>query len=207
MEEARAERKHILMKEILVYHRRPLIAGMILVFFYNVIDYTILSYMPSHLSAVLGYGTTKGLLFILIVMFIMIPIVITMGCAGDRIGRKQIVQIGLVGLIVFSIPAFWLIDSGSNTAVFFGLMILVVFLASFEGTMPAYYMILSCVIGTVVLSIFVKVTTGNPLRGSPHAVSTKNEIEDVLEEHESSLWWREEKKAIEKRIRKNKVKS
>lgn len=34
--------------DILLYHRKPLLIGMILVFFYNVVNYTILSYMPSH---------------------------------------------------------------------------------------------------------------------------------------------------------------
>ncbi len=52
---------------------------MVVVFFYNVVNYMVLSYMPSHLSAVLGYGETKGLLLIVIVMVIMIPIVIMMG--------------------------------------------------------------------------------------------------------------------------------
>ena len=125
------------MKDILIIHRKPLLIGMILVFFYNVVDYTVLSYMPSHLSAVLNYGETKGLLLILIVMFIMIPIVLMMGYFGDRIGSKRIIQGGLFGLVVLSLPAFLIIGSGNNWLVFLGLMILAVFLAAFQGTMPA----------------------------------------------------------------------
>ncbi len=131
------KKKHVSMKDILVYHRKPLIIGMILVFFYNVVDYTVLSYMPSHLHAVLGYGDTKGLLLILIVMFIMIPIVLMMGYFSDRIGSKRIIQGGLIGLVLLSVPAFLLIGSGNNWLVFLGLMILAVFLASFQGTMPS----------------------------------------------------------------------
>ncbi|WP_245628865.1 MFS transporter [Alicyclobacillus shizuokensis] len=249
MEKSREERKHVEWKEILVYHRRPLLVGLILVFFYNVVDYTVLSYMPSHLTAVLGYGATKGLLMILIVMFIMIPLVIAMGYIGDRISGKRLVQLGLSGLIVLSIPSFWLIDSGGNIAVFWGLLILAVFLASFQGTMPAllpslffthvrygglaitynmstslfggtaplvvawlidltanrmvpaYYLIFSCVIGLIVLTIYVKDTSGKPLRGSPPAVASEDEIVEALKENEGSLWWREERKAIEERIK------
>lgn len=249
MEKVREERKHVGIKELLLYHRRPLLVGLILVFFYNVVDYIVLSYMPSHLTTVLGYGATKGLLMILIVMFIMIPIVIAMGCIGDRISGKRLVQLGLTGVIVLSIPSFWLIDSGMNIALFLGLMVLAVFLASFQGVMPAllpslfftnvrygglaitynistslfggtaplvvawlihltanrmvpaYYLIFSCVIGLVVLTIFVKDTSGRPLRGSPPAVASDAEIAEALKESDESLWWREERKEIEERIK------
>ncbi|HET7616189.1 MAG TPA: MFS transporter, partial [Bacillales bacterium] len=138
MEKEQEEAKpHVSMKDILVNHRKPLMVGMLLVFFYNVVDYTILTYMPSHLSSVLGYGETKGLLLILIVMFIMIPIVITMGYFGDRIGNKRVIQGGLLGIILLSIPSFLLIGSGVNWMVFSGLLILAIFLASFLGTMPS----------------------------------------------------------------------
>ncbi|MFO2550971.1 MFS transporter [Alicyclobacillus cycloheptanicus] len=249
MERARAERKRVGIKEVLLYHKRPLLVGLVLVFFYNVVDYTVLTYMPSHLTTVLGYGATKGLLLILIVMIIMIPVVLLMGRLGDRITGKRLVQIGLVGLIVLSIPAFLLIDTGSNISVFCGILILAVGLASFQGTMPAllpslfftnvrygglaitynvstslfggtaplvvawligltgnrlvpaYYMIFSCVIGLIIMSIFVKNTSGKPLRGSPPAVADEGEIVEVLQENEESLWWREERQEIEERMK------
>ncbi|MBP1934343.1 glycine betaine/L-proline transporter ProP [Ammoniphilus resinae] len=124
-------------KTILFYHWPQILKGLIIVFFYNVVDYMVLSYMPSHLNAVLGYGETKGLLLILIVMLIMIPIVLTIGYFSDRIGKKPLIIGGLVGLILLSIPSFKLIGSGSNLQVFFGLMILSVLLAAFLGTMPS----------------------------------------------------------------------
>jgi MHS family proline/betaine transporter-like MFS transporter len=139
MEQAKANEKQqpVSIKNIFVYHWKSLLIGLILVFFYNVVDYMVLSYMPSHLTAVLGYGETKGLLLILIVMVIMIPIVLTMGYFSDRIGNKRIIQGGLIGLIVLSIPSFLLIGSGNTWLVFLGLMILAIFLASFQGTMPS----------------------------------------------------------------------
>ncbi|WP_085524349.1 MFS transporter [Tuberibacillus sp. Marseille-P3662] len=137
MEESRDDNEHVSMKDILVYHRKPLLIGLIVVFFYNVVNYMVLSYMPSHLSAVLGYGETKGLLLILIVMVLMVPIVLMMGYFGDRIGAKRIIQGGLIGLILLSIPAFLLIGSGNTLLVFFGVMLLAIFSSSFQGTMPS----------------------------------------------------------------------
>jgi MHS family proline/betaine transporter-like MFS transporter len=242
------ENKHVSMKDILVYHRKPLLIGMIIVFFYNVVDYMVLSYMPSHLNAVLGYGEMKGLLLILIVMFIMIPIVLTMGYFSDRIGGKKLIQGGLIGLIFLSIPSFLLIGSGNNWLVFLGLMILAIFLASFQGTMPsllpslfftdvrygalsitynisaslfggttplvvawlikittdplipAYYLIGASFIGILVVTYFVKDTSGKPLRGSPPAVEEKHEIEGILKHPEEALWWKEEKNKIDEKI-------
>lgn len=247
-EEAEEKKDHVSMKEMLIYHRRPLLLAIILVFFYNVIDYTVLTHMPSYLSDVLGYGTTKGLLLILIVMFIMIPIVLLMGYFGDRIGNRRVIQASLIGVIFLSIPAYLLIESGSNILVFFGLMIVAVLLAALQGTMPsqlpslfftevrysglsitynvsaslfggtaplliawfisltgstlipAYYIMFASVIGIVVITFFVKDTSGKPLRGATPAVEEEHEIPEVLEDTEEALWWSEEKQEIEQRI-------
>ncbi|WP_240374008.1 MFS transporter [Bacillus piscicola] len=128
---------HASVKDILIYHKKPLLIGLIVVFFYNVVNYTILTYMPSHLTAVLNYGETEGLMLIVIVMVIMVPLVLTMGYFSDRVGAKRIIQGGLIGLVFLSIPSFLLIGSGNSWLVFVGLLILAVFSASFQGTMPA----------------------------------------------------------------------
>lgn len=249
MEKSKVKKdKHLSMKDIFVYHKRQLIIGLILVFFYNIIIYTLLSYMPSHLSAVLGYGKTKSLMLVLIVMVIMIPMVLTMGNFSDRISGKRIVQGGLIGLIFLSIPAFLLIGSGNNWLIFLGLLILAVFLASFQGTMPsllpslfftevrngslaitynistslfggtapllvtwlismtgdrlipAYYIVFSCLIGIVVVTYFVRNTSGKPLRGSHPAVAEKQEIDTVLENSKEELWWADEKNKIDENM-------
>lgn len=135
--EEEAQDKSVSLKEMLIYHRKPLMIAIILVFFYNVIDYTVLTYMPSFLSDTLGYGNTKGLMLILIVMFIMIPIVLIMGHFGDKLGNKRVIIASLIGVVVLSIPAFYLIMSGNNWAVFFGLLIVAVLLSMLQGTMPS----------------------------------------------------------------------
>lgn len=247
-EEAEEKKNHVSLKEMLTYHRKPLLLAVILVFFYNVIDYTVLTHMPSYLSDELGYGNTKGLLLILIVMFIMIPIVLLMGYFGDRIGNRRVIQTSLIGVILFSIPAYLLISSGDNVLVFFGLLIVASLLAALQGTMPsqlpslfftevrygglsitynisaslfggtaplviagfisltgstlipAYYIMFASVVGIIVITFFVKDTSGKPLRGATPAVEEEHEIEGVLQDIDDELWWTEEKEEIEKRI-------
>lgn len=251
MEEKKEEtgkKPHVSMKELFLFHRRSLLMCLVLVFFYNVIDYTVLTYMPSHLTAVLGYGETKGLLLILIVMFIMIPIVLAIGFLSDRIGNKRIIQLSLLGIILLSIPSFLLIGSGNNWLVFFGLMMLGALLSAIKGTMtsqlpslfftevrygglavtynisaslfggtaplliswlisttanqlmPAYYLIFAALIGIVIVTLFLKNTSGKPLRGSPPAVAEKHEIKEVIEDTGNELWWSEEKHEIDEKI-------
>lgn len=137
MEEARDRESYLSVRDILASYWRTLLIGMVMVFFYNVVNYTVLSYMPSHLSAVLGYGETRGLLLIVVVMAIMIPIVLLMGYFSDRVGSKRVVQGGLAGLVLLSIPSFLLIGSGKARWVLLGLVLLGVFSASFQGTMPS----------------------------------------------------------------------
>lgn len=247
-EEKSEEDDDVSVKDILKYHWRAILIGMFVVFFYIVVNYTVLSYMPSHLTAVLGYGETEGLLLIVIVMVIMIPIVLLMGYFSDRIGAKKIIQGALIGLILLSIPAFHLIASDNTILVFLGLMILGIFSASFQGTMPsllpslfftnvrngalaitfnisaslfggttpllvswlisktmnemipAYYLIFASIIGIIVVTIFLKDTSGKALRGSPPAVEEKKEIKEILQEPEEALWWHDERKEIEERI-------
>lgn len=136
-EESHKENEKGLMKKVFVYHWPQLLKGMVLVLFFNVVDYMLLSYMPSYLNVVLGYGQSKGLLLILIVMFIMIPIVLFMGYLSDQIGNKRLVLGGLIGVVLLSIPSFKMIQSGANLTVFLGLMILAILLATFEATMPS----------------------------------------------------------------------
>lgn len=130
-------RQKVPFRELLKVQWRVVLLCIVMVCSFNVVDYMVLSYMPSHLTAVLGYGETEGLLLILIVMFIMIPIVLFMGYFSDRIGNKRIIQGGLLGLIVLSLPAFWWIGSGKGGMVFLGLLCLAVLLTCFEGTMPS----------------------------------------------------------------------
>ncbi|MHB1730840.1 MAG: MFS transporter [Leptospirillum sp.] len=124
-------------RDLFFVHWRPMLLGLGLVFFYNVIDYMVLSYMPSYLSAVMGYGETKGLLLILVVMLIMIPVVILVGAASDRWGRNPIIRGALVSLIFLSLPAFWMVREGNDAVVFSGLVLLGAHLAAFEGTMTS----------------------------------------------------------------------
>ena len=97
----------------------------------------ILSYIPSYLTQVLKVEETTGLLIISITMALMIPLALYFGKLSDKIGNKRVVQIGLLGLTVFAIPAFLLIGNGHIAAIFAGIFVLGFFLSVYEGTLPS----------------------------------------------------------------------
>ena len=97
----------------------------------------ILSYIPSYLTQVLKVEETTGLLIISITMALMIPLALYFGKLSDKIGNKRVVQIGLLGLTVFAIPAFLLIGNGHIATIFAGIFVLGFFLSVYEGTLPS----------------------------------------------------------------------
>lgn len=116
---------------------RPALICIGLVLALNVADYMILSYLPSYLSANLGYDSNHSLLLILIVMLIMMGVQPIVGALSDRVGRRPIILAGCIGFFVLAWPCFALIQTGNGLAIFVGLMLLGLLLNCFLGTMPS----------------------------------------------------------------------
>ncbi len=93
--------------------------------------------MPTYLSDTLGYNETHGLVIIVVVMVLMMVAISFVGHWSDRVGRKPLLVAGCVGFFVLSLPAFWLIKSGSYVTIFLGLAILGGLLLMFVGVLPA----------------------------------------------------------------------
>ncbi|WP_445621529.1 glycine betaine/L-proline transporter ProP [Kushneria sp. Sum13] len=125
------------LRHMIMNHYRALLVCVGLVLVFNVTDYMLLSYMPSYLSANLGYDTAHGLVLILLVMACMMIINPFMGKLSDRTGRKPMIFVGCVGFVLLSIPCFLLIGQHSIALVFAGLLIMGLLLTCFTGAMPA----------------------------------------------------------------------
>lgn len=193
------------------YHRPMLVMGA-LVIALNVVNYTLLSYMPTYLERRLGLSTNEALLVPLVGMLFMMPFLPLMGALSDRVGRKPLWWASLIGLFVLVIPLYHLMATGVLGAVVgFALLgvlyapqlatISATFPAMFpthvrfagfaiaynvatsvfggtapamnswlitltgDQTMPAYYMMVSCLVGMAALP-FVIETAGKSLRGT-----------------------------------------
>lgn len=196
-------------------HWRPLLVVGGLVVALNVVNYTLLSYMPTYLQRRIGLSHEEALLVPIIGMLFMMLFLPFAGALSDRVGRRPMWRWSLLGLLLFVVPLYLLIGTGFTGAMigFVALGLLYVpqlatisatFPAMFPtavrftgfaiaynistsifgGTapmigsglisltgdplMPAYYMMLACVVGLVALH-YMPETAGRSLREDPFA--------------------------------------
>ncbi|BBY45192.1 MFS transporter [Mycolicibacterium celeriflavum] len=108
----------------------------------NVVNYTLLSYMPTYLKTAIGLSTDMSLVVPIIGMLSMMVFLPFAGLASDRFGRKPLWWISLVGLFVGVVPMFMLMSTGVVGAVI-GFAVLgllyVPQLATISATFPAMF--------------------------------------------------------------------
>ena len=120
-----------------------LLVCMGLVLAWNVTNYMLTSYMPTYVTVTVpdakggGVSETTSQLLQIAVMVVALITIPLLGILTDRIGRKPIVWVGAIGLIVLSLPAVLLIQGGSGAGIFVGLLIMGLLLICFSATMPS----------------------------------------------------------------------
>ncbi|NMG32730.1 MFS transporter, partial [Aromatoleum evansii] len=114
-----------------------------LVIAWNVTNYMLTAYMPSFLSTVTDHKGGQGIsdnmnnVSQIIVMAVCLAIIPLIGLASDRIGRKTIVRIGSVMLIVLAFPSLMRITRNTEGSVIAGLIIMGLSRICFSATMPS----------------------------------------------------------------------
>lgn len=110
---------------------------------FNVTNYMLTGYVPTYLMKHIGVEETPALVTVSLVMLIVVLLVTFVGQIGDRIGRRPILMVGCLAMIVVSAPMFLLTTQGSQAAVFFGTLpeglMLVCFMATVPSTLPALF--------------------------------------------------------------------
>ncbi|MEB3754137.1 glycine betaine/L-proline transporter ProP [Acinetobacter sp. MD2(2019)] len=124
-------------KQIITQYKRSLLVCVGLVICTNVTYYMLLTYLPSYFSHNLGYSEDHGVLIIIAVMVGMLFVQPVVGLLSDKIGRRPFVFIGSIALVLFSYPAFKLLDSDNIGLIFCGLLILALSLNMLIGVMAS----------------------------------------------------------------------
>ncbi|KUI19306.1 MFS transporter [Mycobacterium lehmannii] len=129
-------------KDLLAQYWGPILRLGGLVVALNVVNYTLLTYMPTYLEQSIGLSTDMSLVVPIIGMLSMMIFLPFAGLASDRFGRKPVWWISLVGLFVAGIPMFMLMSTGVIGAVI-GFAVLgllyVPQLATISATFPAMF--------------------------------------------------------------------
>jgi MHS family proline/betaine transporter-like MFS transporter len=121
-----------------------LLVCMGLVLSWNVTNYMLTSYMPTYVTSTMpdlqgghGVSQTTSQVLQIVVMVVALVLIPLLGMLSDRVGRKPIVWVGAVGLVVLSMPAVLLIRAQTGFSIFAGLLIMGLLLICFSSTMPS----------------------------------------------------------------------
>jgi len=104
-------------RDLIGRYRGPVLRLAGLVVALNVVNYTLLTYMPTYLEQTIGLSTSMSLIVPVIGMLSMIVFLPFAGLASDRFGRKPMWWLSLVGLFVTVVPMFLLMATGPVGAV------------------------------------------------------------------------------------------
>ncbi len=108
----------------------------------NVVNYTLLTYMPTYLEDELGLSANWSLVVPIIGMLAMMVFLPFAGALSDRVGRKRLWWFSLAGLFVAGVPMFLLMATSTVGAVI-GFAVLgllyVPQLATISATFPAMF--------------------------------------------------------------------
>ncbi|MGW0246809.1 MFS transporter [Nocardia goodfellowii] len=130
------------LREVVTTYRRETLTLIGLVVALNVVNYTLLTYQPTYLQNTIGVSDSTTTAMMLIGQLVMMVVLPFFGALSDRVGRRPMWLVSLIGLSVLALPMYWLMGKGIVWAVI-GFVVLGLFyvpqLATISSTFPAIF--------------------------------------------------------------------
>lgn len=130
------------LRELIGNYPRELFTLAGLVVALNVVNYTLLTYQPTYLQKTIDLDESTTTTMMLIGQLVMMVCIPFFGGLSDRVGRRPLWLVSLVGLAVLAVPMYWLMGVGTGWAVL-GFVVLGLFyipqLATISATFPAIF--------------------------------------------------------------------
>lgn len=123
-------------------HWRPLLVVGGLVVALNVVNYTLLSYMPTYLQRRIGLTHDQALIVPIIGMLFMMVFLPFAGRLSDKVGRRPLWKFSLIGLLVLVVPLYMLMSTGLVGAIVGFVLLGLLYvpqLATISATFPALF--------------------------------------------------------------------
>ncbi|SEP93972.1 Major Facilitator Superfamily protein [Mycobacterium sp. 88mf] len=129
-------------KDLLSEYWAPILRLVGLVVALNVVNYTLLTYMPTYLERTIGLSSSHSLIVPVIGMLSMMVFLPLSGHISDRVGRKPMWWLSLIGLFIAGVPMFLLMSTNMVGAII-GFAVLgllyVPQLSTISATFPAMF--------------------------------------------------------------------
>lgn len=100
--------------------------------------YVILSYMPTYLSEELGLDATRSYLATTVALATYIGFIFLTGMLSDKYGRKRVLMSASIVFVLFTVPAFMLLDTGNFLVIILVQILLGGMLTLNDGTLPSF---------------------------------------------------------------------
>ncbi|UAL30845.1 MFS transporter [Nocardioides rotundus] len=129
-------------KDLFANYLPPLLKLSGLVIALNVVNYTLLAYMPSYLEATINLSSSQSLIVPIVGQLAMMLVLPFVGALSDRTGRKPMWMVSLVGLAVLIIPLYHLMAQGYVQAMIAFAILGLLYtpqLATISATFPAMF--------------------------------------------------------------------
>ena len=123
-------------------HRRAMLVVGGLVIALNVVNYTLLSYMPTYLQRRIGLSSDEALIVPIIGMLLMMVFLPFAGALSDKVGRRAMWRVSLIGLLVAVVPLYMLMATGLAGAIIGFIVLGLLYipqLATITATFPALF--------------------------------------------------------------------
>ncbi|MEG0477490.1 MAG: MFS transporter [Raoultibacter sp.] len=125
-------------RDLLKNHMRELIISFGAAMLNAVGFYTVLTYLPTYLFEVVKMDHTQSTMITTICLVAYVAFIFGMGHLSDKFGRKRMMITACVSFIIFTVPAFMLLNTGDFFTVLIVELVLCAILTVNDGTLSSY---------------------------------------------------------------------
>jgi proline/betaine transport protein TphA len=115
---------------------RPIVFAVLVTCIMAIGNYFVIGYFSVFLIKTLGHPANIVTLMNFISLLVFTLLLPVFGWLSDRIGRKPVLMLGMIGLSLVIHPIFWLLQQQSTPLMYLGMLLFVCFQAPIASTIP-----------------------------------------------------------------------